>query len=713
MIDEREEDLIVLKSLKVLNENFIKKHYSDIYNRILNYCCEEAKSYSFQHKLTWYFLGIKDFPKCEICGNINKRELKWSTNTKNMLAKFCSKKCYYLYLAKLRKQTCIEKYGVSNISQLQSVKDKKKETCLEHYGSDNPSKVQEIQDKKIQTNIERYGFKSAMHNDQIKLKLKESFIKKYGTNNPMHIEKFRNKLMQTNMERFGYSWILSDPKTIEKTRNTCREKYGVDWPTKIKSIKERISKNNKDKTIDDVIFRLFYMFKKPAKNGLICLRNIKKYELLIEMTSNEEYKQKLNNLIIQTQQSIINNYGKLDITEKEIREINKQRGYEKAKKTSMLLYGKPSYSMTDESRRNQHIQKLRRYYLKYQNSEFSIPLFTEEQFIQSKNGNTLKWKCKKCGKEIEININTMFYREVKCKDCYKISVSSQERELIHFLNDNNINDIECNVRDKLIQGKEIDIYISSKKLAIEFDGLYWHSSAHILNDNYHLNKTIECEKQGIQLIHIFENEWSNKKDIVKSRLLDILGKHNKTVYARQCEIKEITQEESKEFLNDNHLQGFIVSKYRIGLFYNNELISLMTFGNYRKSLGRDQKEDEYEMLRFCNKLNYHIPGSASKLLTYFIKTYNPKKIISYCDRRWSQGKLYESIGFQFIKNTQPNYWYIIGDQLQHRFEWRKSVLKDKLLKYDESKTEFENMKDNNYFRIYDCGNKLYELNVRD
>ena len=711
--DVRESDIVILKSIKRVSEDFIKNNYPDIYQRVLDYVSDRMKSYSFLHKLTCYIFGVSDFPVCEICGNLNTKEFTWDRRFKDARIKTCSKKCYNLYLARLRKETCLKKYGVANVSKLQSIKDKKKETCLTNYGVDNPSKNQSIQNKKIQTNLERYGSENAMQSDIIKERYKNAFFEKYGVENPMDVEEFRNKLINTNLEKTGYAWNLSNPETVRKSRDACMKKYGVDWPTRAEEVKKKIAEKNKNKTTDDIICTIIHTTKKAPNNGMVCLKRIKNYTTLRELTSNSEYKEKLTILINNIKDSLIKNYGKCDIAEKEIREINKKRGFEKVIQTNIKLYGKPNYFSTEKAKQNLRNLKLKRYYKRYQSSHYSTPLFTEEELLKANNGDILKWKCNTCGKELSEHVNTLFFREVRCKDCYKISVSNPEREIIQFLNDNGINDIECNVRDKLVEGKEIDIYIPSKNIAIEYDGLWWHSSAHILNDSYHLNKTIKCEKKGIQLIHIFENEWFHKKEIVKSRLLDILGKYQMTIYARECEIKEVDQEEAKEFLNNNHLQGFIVSKYRIGLYYDNELVSLMTFSNYRKSLGRESIENEYEMLRFCNEMSCHIPGAASKLLNYFIKTYHPKKIISYCDRRWSQGKLYDKLGFKFIRNTEPNYWYIIGYRLQHRFEWRKSVLKDKLLKYDESKTEFENMTENGYNRIYDCGNKLYELSLED
>ena len=170
----------------------------------------------------------------------------------------------------------------------------------------------------------------------------------------------------------------------------------------------------------------------------------------------------------------------------------------------------------------------------------------------------------------------------------------------------------------LIYPYELDIFSPKYNIAIEYDGLYWHNEKNV-DMNYHLMKTELCENKGIQLIHIFEDEWTDKQDIVKSRLKSIFGVIDNRIYARKCEIKEVSHNESKLFLEKNHIQGNVNSKYRYGLYYNNELVSLMTFGNMRKSLGSKTKNECYELLRFCNKLNTSVIGGASKLFKHFIK----------------------------------------------------------------------------------------------
>jgi hypothetical protein len=183
------------------------------------------------------------------------------------------------------------------------------------------------------------------------------------------------------------------------------------------------------------------------------------------------------------------------------------------------------------------------------------------------------------------------------------------------------------------------------------------------------------------------------------------------IFARKTEIREIDNNKLiRDFLETNHIQGFVGSSVKIGLFYNNDLVSIMTFGKKRLSMGNKLNiNDEYEMLRFCNKLNTSVIGGASKLLKYFIKTYSPKSILTFADRRYSQGKLYEKLSFEFIGNTEPNYWYFKAHEyiLHYRFKFRKDVLVKE--GYDPTKTEQQIMAERDYNRIYDSGNMKFKL----
>lgn len=220
--------------------------------------------------------------------------------------------------------------------------------------------------------------------------------------------------------------------------------------------------------------------------------------------------------------------------------------------------------------------------------------------------------------------------------------------------------------------------------------------------NYHLNKTKTAIVKNIRLIQIFEDEWINSQDICKSRILSSLGLCHK-INARSCVVKEITREDKNLFLSENHIQHNDKSCIYLGLLYNDELISVMTFGKSRYN-----KSYDYELLRFCSKKNIVIRGGASKLFKYFLRTYNPSSIVSYCDRRWGEGNTYINMGMNFEYDSKPNYFYISNRvQRESRLKYQKHKLKNILKEYDENKSEWENMNNNGYDRIWDCGNKVF------
>ncbi len=290
----------------------------------------------------------------------------------------------------------------------------------------------------------------------------------------------------------------------------------------------------------------------------------------------------------------------------------------------------------------------------------------------------------------------------RCRVCsISNSISKAEDEIYDFIsNDLGITEVERGTRS-VIYPYELDIVIPSLKIAIEYNGLYWHSETKLKDKKYHLKKLEMCQEKGYRLIQIFDDEWLNKSDIVKARLKHILCK-TKPVYARKCTVKEIDTKLAHNFVDNNHIQGYTGSSIKLGAFYNDELIAVMTFAKLSVSKGSKNKDNQWELSRFC--CSVPVVGIASKMLEYFKRNYKWEKIISYSDRRWNTGNLYNSIGFKFVSYTKPNYWYFkIGESKRyHRFNFRKNKL------FGEG-TEWEIMKKNGYDRIWDCGNAKYEL----
>lgn len=315
-------------------------------------------------------------------------------------------------------------------------------------------------------------------------------------------------------------------------------------------------------------------------------------------------------------------------------------------------------------------------------------------------------KCKTCGNIFYQNFNNHIKGEQDCPLCVHQS-SKEETEVFDYVK-SLIGEENIIKRDReILNGRELDIYIPSKKTAIEFDGVLWHNEKFNSDKNYHLKKTEDCLNKGVRLIHIFEDEWMYKQDIWKSMLANILGFTKNKIYARKCVVKEVDLTEGNDFLTNNHIQGVCPSKIKLGLYYNDELVSLMTFGKSRNSIGSNKHE--WELLRFCNKLNTVVVGGASKLFKYFIKTYSPNNIISYADRRFSIGNLYDKLGFTLYNKSRPSYYYVIGNKRKNRINFQKAKLVEKYnCPTDMSEHEF--CLSQKWYRIYDCGCLCYEWN---
>jgi len=374
---------------------------------------------------------------------------------------------------------------------------------------------------------------------------------------------------------------------------------------------------------------------------------------------------------------------------------------EKRKSTNLNKYGVTNTLLLDDSRKNNHSSKLINFNEKYKGLN-----------VIDDSGVYVKLKCNDCNGEYDIDRSLLFYRFKNkinpCTICNTVSElkSIKEKEVIDFLSSLGLNLIKGD-RD-ILNGKEIDILIPDFNIGIEFNGLYWHCEKYVDKD-YHLNKTNVCESKGIHLIHIFEDEWVNNKDIVKSRLKNLFKLTENKVYGRKCILKEVNTKDKTKFLNDNHIQGTIGSKVNLGLYYNDDLVSIMTFGKGRVVM--NGVKNEWELLRFCNKINHSVIGGASKLFKHFIKNYKPNQLISYADRRWSQGNLYNQLGFNMTHNSTPNYFYVVNNEREHRFKYRKNLLVEG--GFDKKKTEREIMYGRGIYRIYDCGNLVYIYNNKE
>lgn len=468
---------------------------------------------------------------------------------------------------------------------------------------------------------------------------------------------FKRSLREGYGEFCSITCTNQNKNRIEKIKLTNKERYGGNSPIHSNDIKNKIKTTNKER----------YGVENPFQ----------RLDLVEE--------------------GFIRNHG--------VNHVSQVDGVtEKIKLTNIEKYGKPTILSTPMVLSKTH-ETRREYFLeKYNNHEFN-----------TYTGNTLNVVCLECGGDYTINRNSFRYRVSinvnPCTICNPINDTSslQEKELQKIIM-GFVGEDKCVLNDRdIISPKEVDIFIPNKNLAIEYNGVYWHNELFVDKD-YHLKKFLGCKSKGVDLIQIFQDEWENKQEIILSLIKNRLGLNTTNViYARKCKIKVVDNKTHNKFLNTNHIQGRVGASVKLGLYYNDELVSLMTFGKLRKSLGSNHIDGEWELIRFCNKLNHNVVGGASKLFKHFVKNYNPVKILSFSDNRFFNGDMYKMLGFKYEGYTKPSYFYVIEGVRHHRYNFRKDVLVKE--GFDKSKTEHQIMLDRGIYRVYDCGNKKWVFDL--
>ena len=397
----------------------------------------------------------------------------------------------------------------------------------------------------------------------------------------------------------------------------------------------------------------YYIFKNYCIHG-----NISVYKT----TANKIHEYNNGTFCIQCNKKLIDTYLP---TEKEINEF---------RKIFPEFYKKYSHNMNYK------------WWLIYFPKYYKILLTYFEKYIEPYNDNIdmkevyyqfmhdLKGRphCCMCNTEVSFSPTANEYRKFCDKHLYGFNKSSQEIELGKFIDLLNINVIKNT--QNVIHG-ELDFYFPNNNIAIEYNGCWWHSDK-FKEKEYHYNKWKQCKEKGIQLIFIWEDDLLYKRDIVYSLIKSKLGIYDTRIYARKTIIKEVPYTITKEFINKNYLQGYSIDKIRLGLYYNNELVSIMTFGKSRFK----SDNDDIEIIRFCNKLNYQIIGGASKLFSYFKKYYNYKNIISYVECDISNGKLYEKLGMSYISRSDNWKWMYKGIRYNRLNKIKNSIHKQNLVK---------------------------------
>ena len=377
---------------------------------------------------------------------------------------------------------------------------------------------------------------------------------------------------------------------------------------------------------------------------------------------------------------------------------------EKRSETILERYGCENIANVHEIEEKRVLGRRKAYYKEFlaQLKKKGLELLTPYEDYVSIRDITLKIRCTLCGTEFEVN--TTSPQRIICPTCRRLPYSVKEKMLCNFIQEIYKGEILTNVRSNGVfdDWREIDIYLPEKKLGIEFNGNYYHSDKFKKSPTDHQKKTIDAQSKGVRIIHIFEHEWDNNQELVKVLLKNTLGIFDTILNGRDCTVKEINYDEYETFLLNYHLQGSVKSKYRYGLFYNDELVSVIGFGASRF------KENEIELHRYCVKSGYLIRGGFNKLIKAFEESTGITKYTSYVDYAHFSGKVYISCGFKYCGMTKPNYvWLSKGGFLYKRMQTQKHKLGNLLGEsFDPNLTETENMEKNGFLKLYDCGNLI-------
>lgn len=632
--------------------------------------------------------------KCPECGKLI------SIKMAKLGVKYCSNACSSKSVDRVKKykSTMQERYGVNAPAQCKEIKAKMNATLKAHYGVETSAfESESIRDKAKATLHAKYGVDCSLKNSAVREKIKQTNLVKYGYECSLSAPEVKERIKQTIHAKYGIEHISQATFVKDKKKAALQTHYGVDYPIQSKSVKQKIEQTNLQKYGTKHAIQCKGVLEKrkqtniakygvdhPAKTAEVKekIRNTLKEQYGVDALQQcAEFKEKAQN-------TMLSKYGvKYPSQSAEI--------FSKMKQTMLHKYGIERPAQNKNIAEN--IQKTRRanYYdtLITQLHEHSISSNTsKEEYVSS---GTLFCKCDVCNHQWTAPLSRLAMYCPKCAEQH--CTSRSEKELLQFIKSVYSGKIIENTR-KVISPKELDIYLPEKQLAFEFNGTYWHSEHVGLSKNYHQEKTKACHKAKIRLIHIFEHEWLFNRDKIKSLIRSALGIYSIRLYARKCQIKHIDANTYRQFLLANHLQCAVNSSIRYGLFYQDELVSVIGFGKSRF------KKDEIELHRYCVKANYQIVGGFSKLIKYVCVNEHITKFVSYVDFSHFNGRGYKKAGFTLEYLTQPSYIYVKGSEIKSRMQCQKHKLSAFLSAYYDDLSESDNMRLNGWYKVYDCGN---------
>ena len=613
------------------------------------------------------------------------------------VCKVCGQPTKFRSLGEGYKDTCSHKCGSILLKRdpekMAAKKAKTEATCLARYGVTNAGGTKESLEKAQKTNMEKRGVAWNMQSREVVEKSKATCLEKYGATTYVHGEEGTARVEATVLAKFDRSNFFAGKEGYAAASAGMMEKHGVDNimhdPEFMKQWTEKQLRDNggkffvqtdefkeKSRATQEASYGTWYS---ASPEGRARYREIMLGKHGVpEYFQSEEFKEKSMATLQATR-------GVDNISQT-------QEWHDKVATTSMAKYGAAHYAQS-QVYKHPAIEKY---------DAMMEPYGCKVSYMHDKQ--RIEFKCDKCGSTcIEqyqlIEWRTM-HRITPCTVCYgkNSSVSVEEKDLREFVESLGV---EVTHYDRNFLGNYgADIVVESHKVIVEYDGIYWHSELY-KDSNYHLEKKLLAQEKGYTLVHVFSDEWIYKRDIVKSRLRYLLGAPGlNKVYARECRVDTVDINEYRAFLERNHIQGSVNSRWAYGLYQGKKLLSLMTFG-----MSRFEK-DTVELLRFCSDREYSVPGAAGKLFKHFVDAHpEVAGMTSYADMRWSTGDaFYTKLGFTLESMSSPGYFIVDGDVRRNRMGFTRSRI---ARPGDEGKTEHEITLERGLFRIYDCGQYKY------
>lgn len=637
-----------------------------------DYCGRESKKVKKSYIASRQIVE-KDCCSCQTCMNVKKKEscLKKYGHECSLQAPEVQEKV---------RQTYLDKHEAGQSSQISWVREKARQAKLERLIQKNALKS-EAREKIRQANLEKFGHENASQSPEAKEKRRQTNLEKFGVENPLQSPEVQEKKRQTCLEKYGHEHPMQSPKVQEKSRQTCLKNLGVDYPMQSSEVQEKSKQTNIEK----------YGYENPLQSPEI-QDKVKKTCLEIFGYKNASSSPDIQD---KRKQTNLERFGHENA-------FSSSEIQNKVKQTNIGKYGfENTFSSPDIQ------DKARQTCLERFGHEYALQSPEIQEKIKQANIEKYGFENPFLSPEVQEKIRqTNIERYGSPYPTRKFGKT--QKEIQDWLNSFGFN---FKSDHTVLGSKELDLYDSNLNFAIEYCGLYWHheNSPQPRPSNYHISKFNICKEKGIQLITIFEDEWLNNQEVIKSVILSKLGVFEKRLYARKCIAKEISKKEFTDFCDKHHVQGGnSLAKVCFGLYYQDELIGVMDLGVHH----RKQTKGEMVLTRLCFKAGHQIVGGASKLFSYCVnwcKNNGIKKIISWSDSRWSNGSIYKNLNFKLEEELGSDYAYVNMSYPKERISKQSQMKCNTGCPKDISEKEWA-LK-NGLSRIWDCGKVRWAFNV--